>query len=38
MPKVHLLTASMKKNRVQKCKMLLQRFTSARHRDIVFSD
>uniref|UniRef100_A0A7I4YFT5 HTH_Tnp_Tc3_2 domain-containing protein n=1 Tax=Haemonchus contortus TaxID=6289 RepID=A0A7I4YFT5_HAECO len=36
--KVHLLTASMKKNRVQKCKMLLQRFTSARHRDIVFSD
>uniref|UniRef100_A0A0N4W3R9 HTH_Tnp_Tc3_2 domain-containing protein n=1 Tax=Haemonchus placei TaxID=6290 RepID=A0A0N4W3R9_HAEPC len=36
--KVHLLTASMKKNRVQKCKMLLQRFASARHRDIVFSD
>uniref|UniRef100_A0A7I4Y983 HTH_Tnp_Tc3_2 domain-containing protein n=1 Tax=Haemonchus contortus TaxID=6289 RepID=A0A7I4Y983_HAECO len=35
--KVHLLTASMKKNRVQKCKMLLQRFASAR-RDIVFSD
>ncbi|XGW33702.1 hypothetical protein V3C99_017823, partial [Haemonchus contortus] len=36
--KVHLLTASMKKNRVQKCKMLLQRFASARHRDIIFSD
>lgn len=36
--KAHVLTESMKKIRLQRCKALLKRFTAARHSVVVFTD
>jgi hypothetical protein len=36
--KAHILTDSMKKVRMERCKLLLKRFSSARHLGIVFTD